>query len=152
MGCASLGAAPLTKQHSLQALLFFWQEQCFGPPGASRHSCQSVAGGKWLVTLPPNHPTRRQLRKHKKEQERREFEALQEQGLNPYEVYRVRDAEAAAVQAAAQQAARQQQRKVEIAAALEAEARVHRKQIAKQEFDRQVRQSWSVVGGTLQLC
>lgn len=84
-------------------------------------------------------PTRRQLRKHKKEQERREFEALQEQGLNPYEVYRVRDAQAAAVAAAAQQAARQQQRKAEIAAALEAEARAHRKQIAKQEFDRQVR-------------
>jgi predicted nucleic acid-binding Zn-ribbon protein len=80
----------------------------------------------------------RQLRKQKQEQEQREFEALQEQGLNPYEVYRVRDAEAAAAQAAAQQAARQQQRKAEIADALEAEHRTHRKRVAKQEFDRQV--------------
>jgi hypothetical protein len=30
----------------------------------------------------------RQLQKQKRDQERREFEALQEQGLNPYEVYR----------------------------------------------------------------
>lgn len=80
----------------------------------------------------------RQLRKQKKEQEQREFEALQEQGLNPYEVYRVRDAEAAAARAAAQQAARQTQRQAEIAAALEAEERVHRKRLAKQEFDKQV--------------
>lgn len=81
----------------------------------------------------------RQLRKQKKEQEQREFEALQEQGLNPYEVYRVRDAEAAAAQAVAQQAARQKQRTAEIAAALEAEDRVHRRKVIKQEFDRQVR-------------
>lgn len=80
----------------------------------------------------------RQLRKQKQEQEQREFEALQEQGLNPYEIYRVRDAEAAAAQAAAQQAARQKQRKAEIADALEGEHRAHRKRVAKQEFDRQV--------------
>lgn len=89
----------------------------------------------------------RQLRKLKREQEQREYEALQEQGLNPYEIYRVRDAEAAAVQAAAQQAARQKQRKAEIAAALAAEDRAHRKQIAKQEFDRQVcHHAWSCAG------
>jgi hypothetical protein len=92
----------------------------------------------------------RQLRKLKREQEQREFEALQEQGLNPYEIYRVRDAEAAAVQAAAQQAARQKQRKAEIAAALAAEDRAHRKQVAKQEFDRQVRHhAW---GSAQQTC
>jgi hypothetical protein len=32
--------------------------------------------------------TCRQLQKQKRDQEQREFEALQEQGLNPYEVYR----------------------------------------------------------------
>jgi hypothetical protein len=80
----------------------------------------------------------RQLRKQKQEQEQQDFEELQEQGLNPYEVYRVRDAEAAAAQAAAQQAARQQQRRAEIGYALKAEHRVHRKRVAKQEFDRQV--------------
>lgn len=51
----------------------------------------------------------------------------------------MRDAEAAAAQAVAQQAARQKQRTVEIGAALEAEDRVHRRKVAKQEFDRQVR-------------
>lgn len=81
----------------------------------------------------------RQLRKQKKEQEQREFEALQEQGLNPYEVYRVRDAEATAAHAAAQLAAVQRQRKADIAAALAAEDQAHRKVLAKQEFDRQVR-------------
>jgi len=85
-----------------------------------------------------SHPCR-QLRKQKKEQEQREFEALQEQGLNPYEVYRVRDAEATAAHAAAQLAAVQRQRKADIAAALAAEDQAHRKVLAKQEFDRQVR-------------
>lgn len=83
----------------------------------------------------------RQLRKQKKEQEQREFEALQEQGLNPYEVYRVRDAEAAAAAAAAHAAAKQQQRKAEVAAALVAEEKVHRRQREKQDFDQQVRET-----------
>jgi hypothetical protein len=93
-----------------------------------------VLSGCWGVSA----VLHRQLRKQKKEQEQREFEALQEQGLNPYEVYRVWDAEAAAARAAVQQAAQQTQRQAEIAAALEAEEQAHRKRLAKQEFDKQV--------------
>lgn len=51
----------------------------------------------------------------------------------------MRDAEAAAAQAVVQQAARQKQRTAEIAGELEAEDRVYRRKVAKQEFDRQVR-------------
>ena len=80
----------------------------------------------------------RQLRKQKKEQQQREFESLQEQGLNPYQVYRERDADAAATRQAAQLVANQQQRKAEIAVALAAEDKAHRKRLARQEFDKQV--------------
>jgi hypothetical protein len=102
---------------------------------AVRQTCSQALNGSVPGVFPVLH---RQLRKQKKEQEQREFEALQEQGLNPYEVYRVRDAEAAAARAAAQQEARQTQRQAEIAAALEAEERAHRKRVAKQGFDKQV--------------
>jgi hypothetical protein len=82
--------------------------------------------------------TTRQLRKQKEEQERREFELLQEQGLNPYEVYRVRSTEAAAAKAASERAALQQQRRTALAAALSKEEEAHRKQQSRADFDRQV--------------
>eukprot|EP00879_Flechtneria_rotunda_P027825 GHRR01029829.1.p1 GENE.GHRR01029829.1~~GHRR01029829.1.p1 ORF type:complete len:219 (+),score=88.54 GHRR01029829.1:406-1062(+) len=69
----------------------------------------------------------RQLQKQKREQEKHEFEALQEQGINPYEVYRRRDAEAAAAKAAADLAAGQAQRRAAIAAAIAEEENSIRK-------------------------
>ncbi|WIA22675.1 hypothetical protein OEZ85_001086 [Tetradesmus obliquus] len=84
----------------------------------------------------------RQLQKQKRDQERREFEALQEQGLNPYEVYRLRDAEAAAAKAAAELSQQQAARMRGIAAVLDNEEKEYQKQLARQEFDRQVEEQY----------
>lgn len=120
------------------------QRRCAGRPGdvwgekqggQLRHARHQSPASAHVVCV-----ANRQLRKQKKEHEQREFEALQEQGHNPYEVYRVRDAEAAAAHAAAQLACRQEQRKADIAAALAAEDRARKKLLAKQEYDRKVQQ------------
>eukprot|EP00775_Hariotina_reticulata_P005135 gene5135-5375_t len=80
----------------------------------------------------------RQLQKQKREMEKREFEALQEAGLNPYEVYRTRDMEATAARAAAELTARQVERRVKIDEQLAQEDKEYRKKVAKKELNRQV--------------
>lgn len=95
---------------------------------------------------------RRQLRKQKHEQEQREFEALQEQGLNPYQVYRVRSQEAAAAKAAAALEAVQQQRRAKLAASLASEESTYRKQLARAEFDKQVCKTGSSSSSCSLLC
>lgn len=54
-------------------------------------------------------------------------------------VHRLRDAEAAAAKAAAELSKQQAARMTGIAAVLEGEEREYQKQLARQEFDRQVR-------------
>jgi len=89
-----------------------------------------------------------QMQSQKRDLEAREFEELLEAGLNPYAVYRQREAEAAEEKAAAALAASQADRRVKLAAALKAEERQHHRTKQRQQIDRSVEARYQREMGT----